>query len=86
MAIYELSERTKKSLENCIGIPFDEICNLSMEEEISVVSRKCRHKVGFSQKRDAQRVGRGNPYLAKRKFRTLEEVEKRLRGYVNCLQ
>ncbi len=80
MAIYELSERTKKSISNCVGMSFDKICNLSLEEEIEVASKKCGHKIGFSRKQDNQRVGRGSPYLAKRKFRTLEEVEKKIAG------
>lgn len=78
MAIFELSERTKKSISNCVGKPFDEICNLSLEEEIAAASKVCGHQIGFSRKPDDRRVGRGNPYLAKRKFRTLEEVEKKI--------
>lgn len=78
MAIYELSERTKKSIADCVGMAFDEICNLSLEEEIAAVSKKYGHKIGFSRKQDNRRIGRGNPYLAKRKFRTIEEVEKKI--------
>lgn len=78
MAIYELSERTKKSIANCVGKPFDEICNLSLDEEITIASKKCGHKVGFSRNHDNRRIGRGSPYLAKWKFRTLEEVEKKI--------
>lgn len=78
MSVYMFSDRTKKSIADCVGLTFDKICNLSLEEEIAIASKKYGRKIVFSQKRDSRHFGRGNPLLSSRKFRTLEEVEKRI--------
>lgn len=78
MTVYVLSERTKESIADCVGMAFDKICNLSLEDEIAVASKKYGRKIVFSRKQDNRRIVRGSPYLAKRKFRTLEEVEKKI--------
>lgn len=80
MSGYVLNDRTKKSIADCVGVSFDKICGLSLDEEIAIASKRYGRKITFSQKRDSLRVGRGSPFLARRRFRTLEEVEKRLRG------
>lgn len=80
MSGYVLSDRTRKSIADCIGMPFDKICGLSLEEEIAIASDRCKRKITFSRKHDSLRVGRGSPFLARRRFRTLDEVEKKIAG------
>lgn len=71
-----LSELTKKNVSSCIGKPFGEIVAIEPDDEKNVVYGK----VCFSKKRDIRKIGRGNPLLARKKIRTLEEVELKIKG------
>ncbi len=63
MSIFALSERTKKSIADSVGMPFDKICDLSLEEELAIASKKFGRKIIFLRKRDNRRIGRGSPYI-----------------------
>lgn len=78
MSIYELSQRTKDNLSVCVGAPFERITDLSLDEEIVLASEKHGSEIVFSKKRHSRRVGRGNPLLARKKVKTLKEVEKKI--------
>lgn len=71
-----LSELTKKNISSCIGKPFGEIVTIEPDDEKNVIYRK----VCFSKKRDIRKTGRGNPLLARKKIRTLEDVELKIKG------
>ena len=70
----KLSEMTCMNISKSVGRPYDAIIELSPEEEKKLIGGN----VKFSKKRNSRKIGRGNPLLARRRFRTLEEVEKRL--------
>lgn len=39
----------------------------------------CKAKeVIFSKKRDARKLGRGNPFLTRKRFKTMEEIDSRI--------
>lgn len=78
MLKYELSQRTKDNLSACVGTPFERITDLSLDEEIVLASKKRGSEIVFSKKRRSGRVGRGNPLLARKKIRTLKDVEKKI--------
>ncbi len=78
MSIYMLSSRTKKSISDGVGIPFEEIINLSLDEEIELASKRYGRRIIFSRNQGNRRIRRGNPLPARRKFRTLEDVEKKI--------
>ena len=71
----KLSEMTCMNISKSVGRPYDTIVELSPEEEKKLIGGN----VKFSKKRNTRKIGRGNPLLARRRFRTLEEVEKRLK-------
>lgn len=78
MPIFGMSERTKKNISTCVGVPFERIVCLSLDEEIGVASQKYGEKIVFSKKRSRSRVGRGNPLLARKRIRTIQDVEKKI--------
>jgi len=78
MSIFKMSERTKKNLSTCVGVPFEHIISLSLEDEIGLASKKYGKKIAFSKKRNSGFVGRGNPLLARKKIRTIQDVEKKI--------
>lgn len=78
MSIFGLSKRTKDNLSTCVGMPFECIVDLSLDEEIGLASRKYGGKIVFSKKRSIWRVGRGNPLLARKKIRTMKDIEKKI--------
>lgn len=43
--------------------------------QVAMAFRKEDAKPVFSKKRDFRKVGRGNPLLSRRRFRTIEEVD-----------
>lgn len=43
--------------------------------QVAMAFRKDDAKLVFSKKRDLRKVGRGNPLLSRRRFRTIEEVD-----------
>ncbi len=78
MSMYELSERTKANLSACVGVPFDRIVKLSLDEEVELAAKKYGRKIVFSKKRHSGRIGRGNPLLARMKVKTLQDVERKI--------
>lgn len=71
----KLSAATQKNISDCVGRSYDSIVTLSPEEEKTLIGKS----VKFSTKRKRRIVGRGNPLLSRRRFRTLEEVEDKLK-------
>ena len=43
--------------------------------QVAMATRKENARPVFSKKRDLRKVGRGNPLLSRRRFRTIEEVD-----------
>ncbi|MCM1226182.1 MAG: hypothetical protein NC320_01995 [Clostridium sp.] len=71
----KLNSMTQKNISICVGKPFNNITTLSPDEEEKLIG----NNVNFSKKRNPRRIGRGNPLLSRRNFRTLEEVENKLK-------
>jgi hypothetical protein len=78
MSRFRLSERIKKNISSSVGAPFERIVTLSLDEEICLASQKHGGKIVFSKKRNGNRVGRGNPLLARKKVRTIQDIEKKI--------
>lgn len=74
----EIQETTKRNLSKIVGLDYEEILKMDTVKEIAYVESRIGKPIVFSTRRTRQRIGRGNPLLARRKFRTLEEVEKKL--------
>ena len=65
-------------------MPFSELVAMDYEDEIRLIKPLNGEKVVFPKKRDPRKIGRGNPFLARRRFRTMEEVDKKLMGIYNA--
>lgn len=78
MSIFEMSERTKKNISTCVRVPFERIVCLSLDEEIKLASQNHSGKIIFSRECSNNRIGRGNPLLARKKIRTIQDVDKKI--------
>lgn len=54
---------------------------MSTEEEREWIEEKAGKKICFSKKRKYGVVGRGNPLLARRKIRTIDDVDRKSREF-----
>ncbi len=74
----KLSDRTKTIVEANVGLKFDEIVNLSFDEELKFITKQKGAPIVFSKVRNSRKMGRGNPLLARKKIRTMEDVDKKM--------
>ena len=73
--MFTLSGKTKKNIEATLGKSFTEICNNNSATDFGV-------KVEFSKERKPLVSGRGNPYLARLQFTTLEEADNEMTSLI----
>lgn len=60
------------------GLDYNDFIQMSPMAEKQVVERITRRRLKMSSKRDFRRIGRGNPLIARRRIKTIEEVDKGL--------
>ena len=72
--MFTLSERTKNNLVNNIGLSYADICGLDNSSEVAMLQGKDCNVV-FSREKKPNVVGRGNPYLSRKRFKTMKEVD-----------
>lgn len=80
--MYRISEAAKLNLERIIGLSVEKINHMSFEEQQQWVEKRAKSKLKYSKKRRRGIVGRGNPLLARRKIRTLEDLSKKSKKYI----
>ena len=73
-----ISSEAKSTLEKNIGLTLDQVCDLNVSGEVSLVKAKTGKVLTFSKTAHPQKIGRGNPLLARRKFTTIEEVNAKI--------
>ena len=76
-----ISERTKRNIGKTVGMNFDELIKLDLSDEIKFIESKNGKKITYNSKRVC---GRGNPRLATGRYRTMEEVDARLKKIKNA--
>lgn len=76
--MFSLKAKTRQNIEKCVAVPFSNIIAMDSDDEKHFIKSVKGDVVVFSEKRNPRKMGRGNPYLARRRFRTIEEVEERL--------
>jgi hypothetical protein len=76
--MFQLSDETQKALEKNIGMRISEIVEADASEQICIAESRTGKPLVFSTVHDPRRIGRGNPLLAKRRFKTITEVDKRI--------
>jgi hypothetical protein len=72
----ELGKEMQDVISRRLGIPFNDVLNLTPDEADALVCSKIGHMPVYGKKRDPRRIGRGSPLLARRKIKTLEDLEK----------
>lgn len=80
--MYTMSNMAKQNIERVIGLSLDKIKAMSIDEEQKWVERRRRERLIFSKKRRKGIIGRGNPLLARRKIRTMEDLDKKSKKYI----
>ena len=82
--MYSLNSKTKKSIEDSFSMPLEKIIELDHEEGTRLIESVTSKKLVFSNKRDSRKVGRGSPYLSRKRLRTIEEVDRKLAEICNA--
>ena len=75
--MYALKASTKSNIEKCLAMSFNDIINMNSDDEDSIL------KPDIPINRDARKIGRGNPLLARMRFRTMEEVDAKITEMTN---
>ena len=81
--MYTMSALTKSNVERVTGVTIEEMKRMTMNQERDLVKKRNGERLTFSKQRRFGIIGRGNPLLARRKFRTEEDLNiksKRLMG------
>ena len=76
--MYELKEETKRNIERVVGLPFETIKTLTVEEEIAHVEAKTGKKLKFPATVDSRLMSSGEPLIAMGRLRTMEDIDKAL--------
>jgi len=71
-----ISEETKKIFEKNLGLPYERLCGLDIQDEIAFVKEKTGGTLKFIH--DSRKIVRGNPLLARGKFTTMDEINTKL--------
>jgi hypothetical protein len=80
--MHVLNSESRGAVKRITGFSVDYIANdLILDVEISEVEKKTGKKLVFSRRIRSWNIGRGNPLLARRRFRTKEEIDKILAGF-----
>ena len=77
--MYNISNTTKKNLERSIGMSLEEFSKMTADEERYWIGNKTNNKISYSKKRRHGVIGRGNPLLARRKIRTIDDLVRKSR-------
>lgn len=80
-SMYKLSDRAKNNNELAIGLSFDRIINMSLDEEKQWIENLRKQKLVFSKEKKRGVAGRGNPLLARHKIRTMGDLQKKYIKY-----
>lgn len=80
--MYTMSERAIKNIEDTVGLPIEKIRKLTIEEEIDWVEKRSGKKTVFSKEKKALIIGRGNPLLARKRIRTVDDLNALSKKYI----
>lgn len=73
-----LNNETKRILENSIGKSIFELAQMDADEEKAFVASKLGRNPVFSKEPDPRMRGRGNLLIARRRFCTMEDVDRKI--------
>lgn len=76
--LYQVSNKIIVSIEKIVGLKIDEIKKLTVLEELEYIEQKNKQKLTFSNRKRSSIYGRGNPLLARKKYNTIQSVDKKI--------
>jgi hypothetical protein len=82
--MYSLNLITKRNIEHCVSLAFSDIIAMDFDDEHRLLKMANGGEIYFSTERDPRKIDRGSPFLARKRFRTMEEVDKKLTGICNA--
>lgn len=74
--MYELSPKTKQAISKTVGLPWETLINMTVEEEIEYIEKKNGKKLGFAMRPYPNIRSTGNPLIDRYRFFTKEDEEK----------
>lgn len=74
--MYELSPETKQAISKTVGLPWDTLVNMTIDEEIAYIENKNGKNLGFAMRPYPNRRSTGNPLIDRYRFFTKEDEEK----------
>lgn len=80
--MYKVSDVAKLNIEKTVGLKIDEIVNMSFDEQQQWVNNRTKSKLKFSKIHKRGVVGRGNPLLARKKIRTINDLNVKSKKYI----
>ena len=76
--MFRLSDDARKTLERNFGMSLGELAKADEAEQTRIVESKIKKPLVFPDELDPRKIGRGNPLLAKKRYKTMDEVNKRI--------
>ena len=76
--MYDLKDKTKEMATFTVGIEMNKFLEFDYDEELMYVNHKNGANCIFLPEEDDRIIGRGNPFLARNEFLTMEEENKEL--------
>ncbi len=73
-----MNDSIKESIERIVGLPIDKIRSMTLDEERELIRKKNTGDLNFSNRQRKSVYGRGNPLLARKKYRTIEYIDKKI--------
>jgi hypothetical protein len=82
--MYSLNLTTKRNIEHCVSLAFSDIIAMDFDDEHRFLKIENGEEIYFPTKRDPRKIDRGSPFFARKRFRTMEEVNKKLTDICNA--
>ncbi|MFI3173141.1 MAG: hypothetical protein R3Y58_12360 [Eubacteriales bacterium] len=77
-----MSNNIRKSIERIVGMPIDKIRIMTQDEERAQVRKISSKDLHFSKRSRKSVYGRGNPLLARKKYRTIDYIDGKINDMV----
>jgi len=82
--MYSLNSTTKRNIERCVSLDFSDLIAMDSSDELHSLKPIGGGKIVFSTKIDFRKIGRGSPFLARKRLRTIEEIDMKLMEICNA--
>lgn len=82
MKVFTMSKSVERIIVKKTGYSIERLKNLSLAEERDLVNEKMGRDLAFSNSRNRRKVGRGNPLLARKRIRTMDDVNNKIDSIV----